>query len=267
MVKQIQRLAIACLLMLSMCSVIYAQAEKALQFEVASIKVNKSGVAGGTGACHGADQTRSSVVPLGHCLFSNVSVRLLFNEAYAAEVVTGDRPAPGETLRMVGLPDWGRSERFDVDAKSDDATATTAQLREMLRALLTERFDLQFHRESKEVPGYRLIVWKDGPKLSPPGSDDRFQFLARSQEATAQNAPLSDLQNFLSVRLGAPVTNATGLAGNYNFKLTFSPINGDVADSGGPSVFTALQQQLGLKLETTRVPVVNFVVDRIRRPN
>jgi uncharacterized protein (TIGR03435 family) len=270
--NHIKRTVTCCVLIVTTCSTVSAQQKAPLRFEVASIKLNKSGAGGGNGSCHGADDvTRpNALVPLGHCLFHNVSVRYLFSVAYAAEVVDGDRPGPGEVLRIAGLPSWGTSDRFDVDAKADDLTATRAQLQEMLRYLLAERFGLQFHRVTKEVPGYRLVVSKDGPKLSQASPDEPFRYTGRPQELIVQNSPLADLQGFLSVRLGSPVTNATNLTGRYSFTLRFSPINGNAADSdpsAGPSVFTALQEQLGLKLEKTRLPIVSYVVDSIQRPN
>ena len=115
------------------------------------------------------------------------------------------------------------------------------------------------------------MVGKDGPRgLSAPDPGKPTYIPGRPQEAIAQNAAVSELQGILSMRLGAPVIDATNIKGNYSFALHFCPMTGSAADSdscAGPSIVTALQEQLGLKLEKTTLPVLTFVIDHIDRPN
>lgn len=239
------------------------------RFEVASIKPNKTGATAYGGMCHGADKALgpAAVVtaPVGQCRFINVPVEYLIHLAYRTEVAAGDRePA------IVGLPGWCNSERLDVEAKAaEDSNATRAQLWEMLRSLLSERFFLEFHRVTKEVSGYRLVVVKNGQKLTESKVSERYSFVGHAGQATGRNAPVSDLRSFLAFRLDSPVTDSTGLTGTYDFRLTFSPISRNAGTSdppGGASIFTALEEQLGLKLEKTRVSEVVYVIDSIQRP-
>jgi hypothetical protein len=132
MLDFIKRGAIYCLWIVTMCGLASAFQKTPVRFEVASIKSNKSGVFGYGGNCIGADKkqgpTAVVTVPVGHCRLVNVPVEYVINLAYWAEVTPGaDPPA------LVGLPAWAKSERFDVDTKAEDLTATQAQLFEMLR--------------------------------------------------------------------------------------------------------------------------------------
>jgi uncharacterized protein (TIGR03435 family) len=275
MTREITR-AVACLGLMLTYGTTSAQQKAPLRFEVASIKLNKSGVFGSGGTCRGADRkpgvTARVTVPLGHCKFVNIPVENLIHLAYRAEITPGSVPPP-----LIGLPDWAKAERFNVEAKAEDLTVTQAELFEMLRTVLSERFQLQFHRVTKEVSGYRLIVDKGGHKLVTSKPDEPRAFAGQGPrgQAISRNFPLDGLVSFLRSEMDSPINNATGLNGNYDFHLTFDPGSAGRQFNTGPasvipgraSLFTALQEQLGLKLEKTRLPVVTYVVGRIQRPS
>jgi len=275
MSSHVRRTVTCCVLMLLAGAIAFGLEQSSLRFEVSSIKPNNSGATSSGGACFGADKKHTRAifdVPLGHCTFHNVQVEYLIDAAYRAEVTPGaDHPV------LVGLPAWAKSERFDVETKAEDLNAPEAQLYEMVRALLSDRFHLEFHRVTNEVSGYRLIIAKGGHKLITPKPDmivSSFGGRGPQGEAISRNAPFEDLVSFLTHQLDSPVDNGTELTGNYDFHLTFDPISTGHRFSNGlpaeipdrPSIFAALQEQLGLKLEKARLPVVSYVVDSIQRP-
>jgi uncharacterized protein (TIGR03435 family) len=168
-----------------------------------------------------------------------------------------------------GAPDWSSSgDRFSVDAKVEDPTkATEAQLLQMLQGLLIERFHMKFHRESRDMPGYALTATKNGPKLqTAKGEDVEFTFGAGGKPRegqptclTAHKWPISMLASILTQMGKGPVVDKTELTGEYDFKLCWN-------DTDGPSLFSALQEQLGLKFEAQRVPVSFFIVESAQKP-
>jgi uncharacterized protein (TIGR03435 family) len=140
-----------------------------------------------------------------------------------------------------------------------------------LRAMLADRFQLKIHRETKEMPVYRLTVAKGGLRMQAApedGHDDTSLNMSRTNEAkagvTAKEIPMVVLARFLSNQTARPVVDETGLTGKYNFTLVFSP---DLADTTGPSIFTAVQEQLGLKLESGKGPVEMVVIDSAGKPS
>jgi uncharacterized protein (TIGR03435 family) len=170
-----------------------------------------------------------------------------------------------------GAEDWviAGSERFSVDAKAEDPTTTTEQqLLVMLQNLLIERFQLKYHEESKDMPGFALIVAKNGPKLKESTSDDAGVSFGPSLkpmpgepiDMTARKFSMAALTNLLSQIGPGPVVDRTQLSGLYDFKLAWD-------DTRGPSLFTALQEQLGLRLEAQKIPVAFFVIDSAQRPS
>src|SRR5215831_13687349 len=143
---------------------LWCQTPALLAFEVASIKQEDIKLANGItgGVCHGIDAPGPQVgipgmtVALGRCRYVGTNVMFLINNAYGG--VAGDR--------IIGGPDWIRSLPFSIDAKAEEGSAPTrAQLIEMMRTLLEDRFKLKYHRELREVPGYSLIIGKNGIKL------------------------------------------------------------------------------------------------------
>jgi uncharacterized protein (TIGR03435 family) len=165
---------------------------------------------------------------------------------------------------------------YDILAKAEgNGTPTTAQFREMMQALLAERFSLKFHREVKEMPVYALVVAKGGPKLKPSPSGtapvSNHGVNGRNQNITLTQATMESLAQNLrnSFFVDRPVLDKTGLTGAYNIKLEATPefrIGRGQEDPGELSVFTALKQQLGLRLEPQIAPIEIFVVDQFEKP-
>jgi uncharacterized protein (TIGR03435 family) len=169
-----------------------------------------------------------------------------------------------------GAQDWviAGSERFTIEAKAEDpAKATEQQLLAMLQNLLVDRFKLKFHQETKDMPGFALSVAKNGPKLKEATGDDvGISFGPTFKPApgepitlTARRYSIPMLTNLLSQIGPGPIVDQTGLTGVYDFKLAWD-------DKAGPSLFTALQEQLGLRLEAQKVPVSFFVIESAQRP-
>lgn len=196
-------------------------------------------------------------------------------------------------FQVSGAPGWAESEKYDIDAKMDEATIeafkkltreqSVAQRRLMLQSLLAERFKLKVSHSSKEAPIYALVVAKNGPKLTqsadsasgPAGARGQFRFAPG--ELNAAGMLLSNLADQLSRQVGRQVVDKTGLQGTYDFTLHWTPDRpaagpggpGDAPppDSSGPSIFTALQEQLGLKLESQKGPVEALIIDSIEKPS
>jgi uncharacterized protein (TIGR03435 family) len=183
-----------------------------------------------------------------------------------------------------GLPAWGRSDYYVVSAKVADSdvaewrTYDTAQRRRALQQFLSDRFHLTLHPVTTEQPIYSLIVAKGGPKLqqvAPPKGDNRgFVELKAVGVDVGHHVTVAGLVDLLSSRqfgLDRQVYDHTGLSGNYDFTLTFEPLQSATGaasePSGRPSIFTALEEQLGLKLERSTGPVETLVIDHVERPS
>ena len=179
-----------------------------------------------------------------------------------------------------GAPQWATVDRFEVEGKvtSPDST-TTKQLYAMLQELLSDRFHLRVHRGTKEVQGYALVVAKNGPKLKPDTSGDEHGSLLPSSlapfEWAGKNIQLSGLANSLSGLFQVPVVDKTGLTGRYTFTLKYSPrtaLNADPTPKPQalqdiPSIFEALPDQLGLRLEREKTPIEIIVIDSVSKPS
>jgi uncharacterized protein (TIGR03435 family) len=142
--------------------------------------------------------------------------------------------------------------------------------------MLKDRFQLQLHRESRDLPIYALVVAKSGikPKNLSVTTGPRRGINAGNGTMLGEAASMADIAYKLARMLGRPVVNNTALEGNYNFKLEWTPDSGPPAPDGGnpeaslgPSLFTAIQQQLGLRLEATKGPVDVLVIDRAEKPS
>jgi bla regulator protein blaR1 len=210
--------------------------------------------------------------------------------------------------QLSGGPSWINSEKYDIEAKEEASVAEklqklpfeehAKQVRLMVQALLADRFKLKVSHEMKDLPVYALVVAKGGSKLkptevSPPAADGtsepKKQFrgvrMMGPGELSATNIDLSFLADILSGQpeLGRLVVDQTGLMGNYDWTLKWTPeqsasmfksADGSHAaadapppDSSGPSIFTALQEQLGLKLEPRKGPVETLVIDSVEKPS
>lgn len=187
---------------------------------------------------------------------------------------------------VLGGPAWVDTGRFDIDARPETSDAADAgaeparrgeeqrQVMERLRSLLADRFQLIFHRETREQPVYALVVAKGGPILQE-STDDRSRIRMGRGTITGHAAGLGLLALNLSNELSRRVIDRTGLTGKYDFELRWPPEapsapTADVPpppDPNAPSVFTALQEQLGLRLESQRGPVEVFIIDRAEKPS
>jgi uncharacterized protein (TIGR03435 family) len=237
-------------------------------FDVISVKPNKSslGAYGLVTTEFTADGFRGT----------NVPIHSLLLQAYGLH--------EGE---IIGEPAWANSEVFDIEAKvaGPDVAAFSKldsdQLQAMLRQILTERFKLTVHRESRELPVYALSVAKGGPKLKESAIDPSVSASARRGGGvrmsmgmiSANECTIPYFLSMLSRQLGRTILDRTGLTGNYDFTLRWSPDNGATSASEGaqddtlPSIFTAVQEQLGLKLESTKAPASVLVIDHLERPS
>jgi uncharacterized protein (TIGR03435 family) len=194
--------------------------------------------------------------------------------------------------QVSGAPKWINSERYNIEAKIDSATADAIgklgedqrQLAQehMLQALLADRFKLAFHRETKELPIYSLVIAKNGPKFreAKPGETPQLRVDFSQGRITGQAVPLHSLVKRLTKELGRLVVDKTGLAGNYDFTIQCAPgeiralgdggewiDNAPPTESAGASLLTALQEQLGLKLKPEKLPVEVLVIDHVEKPS
>lgn len=178
-----------------------------------------------------------------------------------------------------GAPKWIETLRFDIEAKAS-SIMDEREMHALLRALLAAQFRLAYHRETKLVPGYALVAAKGGPKIrpSPPGPS---RMSTRRGSMTAENASMASLAQALSDAMNAPVIDRTEAPGVFTFTLEWTPevvqpgsLTGDDDEEPnvlpdmprGPSLFGALREQLGLKLERRKVPLDVLVIDRAERP-
>jgi uncharacterized protein (TIGR03435 family) len=246
-------------------------APESLKFEVASIRVATSGFNGVRGGCRGIDsvygaeeQARGGIPPLGRCVITDARLSHLIGIAYGVSMQALDT---GE--------DWiQRGDlRFDVQAKAENpASATRQQLLTMLQNLLVERFQLKFHSVTKEEQGFALLVAKNGPKLRTstseeekltligPNGEEVAKPVSKAIRVNARKCSMSALKDVVAFagNLG-PGVDKTGLAGVYDFTLSWN-------EEDGPSLATALRDQLGLQVRPEKVPVTRFLLDSAKKP-
>ncbi|HWB33142.1 MAG TPA: TIGR03435 family protein [Acidobacteriaceae bacterium] len=185
--------------------------------------------------------------------------------------------------QIIGLPKWADVETYDMEAKVSETNAPAfrrllpMQRNPILRSVLSDRFHLTCHFETRILAAYALVIAKDGhklteaePKMLPNGMKDPGGISTSRNGITATAAPISLLMAELQQRLGRPVVDRTGLTGRYTFKLSWTPDSASAPNApdvdSGPSIFTAIQEQLGLRLEGTHAPVQLLVVDHVERP-
>jgi uncharacterized protein (TIGR03435 family) len=228
-------------------------------FEVATIKPADPGsTKGWRGGCRGIDSgTEGDIanVPIGRCVITDARLSHMITLAWKLK-----------TISMIqNAPDWaiGTDERYNLQAKAEDPKATEAQLFEMLRALLVERFQLKYHRQDHDESGYSLVVAKGGSKMEQSKETDvasvgPFNKNNPTLTVAARRFSMASLAQFLSTYGPGQVQDETGLEGFYNFDLSWN-------ETDGPSVFSAIQK-IGLRLESRKVPVSYFVIDSAARP-
>jgi len=227
-------------------------------FEVASVKPNKTGVRGG----------RLNTDP-GRLTITNIPLRTCIKAAYGVQ-----------DYQLSGGASSIEDEHYDIDAKAESPVGDD-QLMLMLRRLLADRFKLKLHRESKEMQGYGLIVGKSGPKLQEVELAGKGWSRNRVDGIEGQEISMARLAEILAGRLGRPVVDLTGIKGVFDLKLSWtpdpamvknpaenkeSPAVDSMSDPSGLSIFSALQEQLGLRLEARKVPGEIIVIDHLERP-
>jgi uncharacterized protein (TIGR03435 family) len=228
---------------LTVCLVLRGQSSPELRFEVASVKATPQDRIGNT-----------SISPYGtgRLTATNVTLEVLIELAFGMR-----------DDQIQGAPGWLATERYDVQAKAPDGVRLTYdELHAPLQALLIQRFKLATRRGSKDVSGYALVVGKGGLNLKP-GKPDSSMPSILPNGVQASSIPLAVLAGILTRVAGRPVVDKTGIAGNYNVKLRYAPANDP--NSELPSVFSALQEQAGLKLEPAKVPYAVVIIDHVER--
>jgi uncharacterized protein (TIGR03435 family) len=213
-------------------------------FEVASIRLNPS-----TECC----TTFTLTYPANRFTASGITLELLTSIAYG----TGHN-------RIIGGPSWFDLQRYDISAKVEgDVGITREQMQPLIQNLLEQRFHLVAHRQQKLVPGYALVVAKDGFKLKPNTNKSEVQPHSQvlANELQGWNIPASTLAFLLEIPAGDPVVDKTGITGNYDIKLSYTTAG--FPNSNLPDLFTAVQEQFGLKLVPQKVPVDTLVIDQV----
>ena len=170
--------------------------------------------------------------------------------------------------QIAGGPNWLETAGWDIDARFP-AGASPAQAPQMMQAMLADRFRLVTHRETRMLPVYTLTVAKSGIKLQE--GDGRGGMSAGPRVIRYGSGTMRDLAGQLSSYLGREVIDRTGMTGQYSISLSFAPVDpgasaGDAALDSAPSIFQALQDQAGLKLESTKGPVEILVIEQAEKP-
>jgi len=244
------------------------QSKAPLAFEVASIKPNATG----------DNRVMMQVAPGGRTNMTGVTMRILMRNAFRIQ-----------DFQIIGGPAWMEADRWDIQTKAEE-NATPAQVNEMLQTLLADRFQLKYRKETRELPVYELVIAKNGSKLQetrpdgPPVSGPRGESLGRGAmvvgrgQLAGSGMTMAQLSTMLANTLGRTVIDKTGLVGTYDVKLSWTPELGQAAGLGAAppapvdpdvttsSIFTAIQEQLGLKIDSAKGPVEVYVIDRVEKP-
>jgi bla regulator protein blaR1 len=257
----------SCLLGVLLASTLstHAQSDGPARFEVASIKRNVSGEVLGT---------LPRFLPNGTVMMINQPIRFLLT--YAPLVMVRD---------VVGFPDWVATERYDLTAKA--STGDERRSTEMVRTLLQDRLKLSGHVEERDMNTFALVLANKNGKLGPQLKPTTKRCVQRDPEAPPEpchsvlgagvlahdSLSMEGLALILRGHSGRFVNDRTGLRGFYEFTLTFKPTGplargtaSSASNDDLPDLFTAIQDQLGLKLQSEKSPVPVFVVDHIERP-
>jgi uncharacterized protein (TIGR03435 family) len=227
-------------------SPLHAQSSRA--FEVISIRPNVSGLQG----------SDTNTTP-GRLSLINVTPLSLILRAFGVLVP-----------QVVGAPDWLSTERYDVIAVTGGDDALTDKSRQpFIQTMLAERWQFRFHRETRSLRVYSLVAAKSGVKLTPHSGPGEYAMKVQpSGDHMLLRSTRGNILRFveiLSGLTGTLVTNDTALSGEYDFNLEW--VQDQNSDAAGPSLFTALQEQLGLKLEPARKQMETIIIDHIERPS
>jgi uncharacterized protein (TIGR03435 family) len=220
------------------------------QFEVASIRPAKQ------------DGDHDSNTDRGFYRTHNLTLKRLIARAWEID-----------EAQIFGGPNWIDSDSYDINARipAEFARRTREKVPEMIRSLLADRFQLMIHREPRQISGYALLVTKKGPRMERAKPEQTGSHAdSNDTHLTAKNVTMEVLANHLSRDIGKLVVDETGLTGGFNFELEWMPerleSKSDSTSDDRTSIFTALQEQLGLKLESAKVSALALVVDRAEKP-
>jgi len=204
---------------------------------------------------HAPDDARYLVRPptAGHFTAVGAAGRLLLMLAFDVQ-----------DSQIIGAPAWLADEKWDIEAKSDNDRHSPEETRRMLQSLLEQRFSLKLHRETEQRSVYTLTVAKGGPRLKP-AKGTKTTLQAGANSLYLQAGDIAAMAGVVAKAVGRPVIDRTGIAGIYDISVQWDDT--PTADSDRGSIFTALTEQLGLRLEPRKEPVEVIVVDRIERPS
>lgn len=264
------------------------------KFEVASVKPCRND----PGRMRAAGESSPGRLSTGCDLLVDDNNLGLIQRAYVR--FAGGHANPLGVLAIKGGPAWIHSEMYQIDARAEGHPSRETMLGPMLQALLEDRFKLKIHRETREGPVYALTLAKGGSKLKPfkeggctptpltfpvppPAPGQRYckaMISLRSPAVEAEGSTLGEFSKLLNLVLDRPVIDQTGIAKRFDIHLEFSRdeatpgLNGPAPDAPaaasdptGPTIFTAIQEQLGLKLVTAKGPIELLVIDHIEKPS
>jgi uncharacterized protein (TIGR03435 family) len=237
-----------------------AQTRPPLRFEVASIKPAKE-----TGRGY------LEVMPGGGLRLGAITVQGLVAMAYDVrpeQVSGGPKWAATDAYSLLAKPE--RVHPDDVQRTGAPGQASWDRLRERLRTLLAERFQVAIRKDGKEASGYQLVTAKSGTKLTPTTNLQPAGTVRSHGTINGRSGTMHMLATVLTQYVGRPVVDRTGLNGNYDYKLEYADNPGPDAaavEAPGASIYTALQEQLGLKLEPARVTLDTIVIEKVERPS
>lgn len=216
-------------------------------FEIASVKQGNPD-----------DPLAFRLQPGGRYLVQGASLRVLIADAWAVQ-----------EYQISGLPAWAKSEKYSIEAKTSGPIPpwpdSNKVLAAMLQSLLEERFNLSLHRETRQDTIYNLVPAKGGFRLeiAKPDAPKGFEVIPGQIHSLA--VPLEYLAGALANILGHPVYDRTGITGKYDYRLNYTPDDAPEPDPTVPSIFTALEQQLGLKLQAAKGSVETIVIDHMEK--
>lgn len=197
--------------------------------------------------------------PGGRLEMTNVTLRTILWEAY------GLKP-----YQLSGGPGWMNTDTFTIVAKAE-GDPSRQQTMAMLQTLLADRFQLKVHREVREGNVYKMVIAKGGSKLQP-STADQFRFTTYrndppgvSYTLVGKKASTAQIAEGIGSHLGVRVVDGAGIPGEFDCKL--GPFAGDDNPDSGPSIFSVIQEQLGLKLEAAKGPIEMLIVDRAEKPS
>ncbi len=239
-----------------------------LQFEAATIKLNNRGENGADFDTH----------PGGLLHVRNNPMQNVIRNAYGV----------AQVFLLIGGPDWIHSDRYDMEARAE-GNPSRDQMMSMLQSLLEDRIKLKVHRETRDVPVYVMTVVKGGPKLTAYSEGTCIDFDPNNPPPRpapgekpldhcgnnwvgsgmwiASKADMGSITGAISLIVRRKVIDKTGLTGMYNIRLELPPDPLNTTDASGPSMFTVLEEQLGLRLESSKGPADVLVIDHIERPS